>query len=73
MSCNGVEVAFGYDEKGEEYGLIPDNCSLYMYGYENKDTVLFTNSGSYSLAYCGDLSYNFSDGKLIPKHVIPKE
>lgn len=73
MSCNGVEVAFGYDEKGDEYGLIHDNCSLYMYGYENKDTVLFTNSGSYSLAYCGDLSYNFSDGKLIPKHVIPKE
>lgn len=73
MSCNGVEVAFGYDGKGEEYGLVPDNCSLYLYGYENKDTVLFSNTGNYNLAYCGDMSYNLSYGELIPSYVIPKE
>lgn len=73
MSCNGVEVAFGYDGKGEKYGIVPDNCSLYLYGYENKDTVLYSNTGSYNLAYCGDMSYNLSYGELIPSYVIPKE
>lgn len=73
MYCNGVEVAFGYNEKGEEYGAICDKCSLYLYGYENRDTILFDQNASYNLAYCGKMSFNLSYGEIFGQYVIPKE
>ncbi|MGN0812173.1 MAG: ComEC/Rec2 family competence protein [Candidatus Coproplasma sp.] len=73
MCCDGVSAAFGYNEKGEEYGSIPDSCLLYLYGYANNDPVLFDRQGSYKLAYCGKMNFNFSYGTLTPQYVIPKE
>ncbi|MGN0806847.1 MAG: ComEC/Rec2 family competence protein [Candidatus Coproplasma sp.] len=73
MNCDGVNVAFAYDEKGEIYSAIPDDCSLYLYGYANNDTVLFTRQGSYNLSYCGKMKFKVSDGSLTPQYVIPKE
>ncbi|MGN0824647.1 MAG: hypothetical protein ACI4MB_06250, partial [Candidatus Coproplasma sp.] len=71
--CSGVTCSFAYNDKGEEYGNLPDNCNLCMYSYANDAPVLFTENDSYDLSYCGKMSFNASYGRLTKECITPKE
>ncbi|MGN1060924.1 MAG: ComEC/Rec2 family competence protein [Candidatus Coproplasma sp.] len=73
IDCGGTVTAIVYNDKGEEYGNLPKNCSLCLYAYANNDPVLFTASESYNLSYCGKMKFNASYGKLTPQYAVPKE
>ena len=71
--CGGVAIAFAYDDKGEEYGKLPEKYNLCMYAYANNAPVLFTENDSYDLSYCGKMRYNVSYGRLTKECITPKE
>lgn len=58
---------------GDMYGAIDNGYQYILYSYHNYDAVLYTPSGDFNLAKCGDARYELRNGKLRLASVLAKE
>ena len=69
----GSRFSVQRDYLGDMYGAIDKNCQYILYSYHNYDAVLYTPSGDFNLAKCGDARYELHGGKLRLASVLAKE